>query len=63
MSDMSNGTCQSPPNPPGADAAAALYERSGAAAYGLSAEQFAAILDEILRKYLPFESSAHASPE
>ncbi len=32
--------------------AAALYERSGAAAYGLNAEQFAAILDEILRKYL-----------
>ena len=32
--------------------AAALYEQSGAAAYGLSAEQFAAILDEILRKYL-----------
>src|ERR1035438_10687586 len=39
-----------------ADDAAVLYERSGAAAYGLSAEQFAAILDEILRKYL------HANP-
>jgi RNA polymerase sigma-70 factor (ECF subfamily) len=37
----------------GADIATALYERSGAAAYGVSAEQFAAILDEILRKYLP----------
>lgn len=32
--------------------ASTLYERSGAAVYGLSAEQFAAILDEILRKYL-----------
>src|ERR1700690_3244488 len=32
--------------------AAALYERSGAAAYGVSTEQFAAILDEILRKYV-----------
>ena len=29
----------------------ALYERSGAAVYGMGAEQFAAILDEILRKY------------
>ena len=57
---------QSPPNPAtGADSAAALYERSGAAAYGVSAEQFAAILDEILRKYLPDNSanSAHASAE
>ncbi len=36
----------------GAEIAAALYERSGAAAYDVSAEQFAAILDEILRKYL-----------
>jgi RNA polymerase sigma-70 factor, ECF subfamily len=34
------------------DIAAALYERSGAAAYDVSAEQFAAIVDEILRKYL-----------
>jgi len=33
-----------------ANIAAALYERSGASAYGLSAGQFAAILDEILRK-------------
>jgi len=37
----------------GADIATAFYERSGGAAYGVSAEQFAAILDEILRKYLP----------
>jgi RNA polymerase sigma-70 factor (ECF subfamily) len=38
--------------------AAALYERSGAAAYGLNAEQFGAILDEILRKHflLPHNS-------
>ena len=48
------------------DAAAALYARSGAAAYGVSAEQFAVILDEILRKYLLHNStqnSAHASAE
>jgi len=32
--------------------ATALYERSGAAAYGVSTEQFAAILDEILYKYV-----------
>jgi RNA polymerase sigma-70 factor (ECF subfamily) len=30
-----------------------LYTRSGAAAYGISAEQFASILEEIERKYLP----------
>jgi RNA polymerase sigma-70 factor (ECF subfamily) len=46
----------------GADIAAALYERSGAAAYGVSAEQFAAILDEILHKYLP-QTSSRASSE
>ncbi len=45
-----------------ADIAAVLYIRSGAAAYGVTAEQFAAILDEIVRKYLP-HSSVHASPE
>ena len=47
-----------------ANVAAALYERSGAAAYGVSVEQFAAILDEILRKYLSQNSaqnSAHDS--
>jgi RNA polymerase sigma-70 factor (ECF subfamily) len=46
--------------------AAALYSRSGAAAYGVSAEQFAAILDEILRKYLPHNpphASAPVSPD
>jgi len=48
-----SGRCLGPPNRHGADIATALYERSGAAAYGVSAEQFAAILDEILRKYLP----------
>src|ERR1019366_2283805 len=50
----------------GADVANALYARSGAAAYGVSAEQLAAILDEILRKYLPHNSvpnSAQASAE
>jgi RNA polymerase sigma-70 factor (ECF subfamily) len=45
-----------------ADAAAALYERSGAAAYGMSAEQFSAMLDEILRKHAAL-NSAHASPQ
>ena len=43
-----------------ADVAAALYERSGAAAYGLSAERFAAILEEIRRKY--FFPLRNASP-
>ena len=49
----------------GADLAAPLYARSGAAAYGLSAEQFAAILDEILRKHRSqnsAQSSAQSSP-
>jgi RNA polymerase sigma-70 factor, ECF subfamily len=49
-----------------ADVAAALflYERSGAAAYGVNAEQFAAILDEILHKYFsPAPNSPHSSPE
>lgn len=41
---------------------AALYERSGAAAYGLSVEHFAAILDEILHKYF-LQNSTHASPQ
>jgi RNA polymerase sigma-70 factor, ECF subfamily len=50
----------------GEDVAAALYARSGAAAYGVNAEQFAAILDEILRKHLLHNSaqnSTHASAE
>jgi RNA polymerase sigma-70 factor, ECF subfamily len=49
-----------------ADVAAALflYDRSGAAAYGVSAEQFAAILNEILHKYFaPAPNSPHSSPE
>lgn len=46
----------------GAENVAALYERCGGAAYGVSAEQFAAILDEILRKYL-LQNSATASAE
>jgi RNA polymerase sigma-70 factor (ECF subfamily) len=46
----------------GAEIAAALYERSGAAAYDVSAEQFAAILDEILRKYL-FQNSVQNSAQ
>ena len=49
-----------------ADAATALYERSGAAAYNVSAEQFAAILDEILYKYFSPSSapkSSHVSAE
>ena len=37
----------------GAEIAAELYARSGAAAYGTTAEQFALILEEILRKYVP----------
>jgi RNA polymerase sigma-70 factor (ECF subfamily) len=49
----------------GAGAAAALYERSGAAAYGMSADRFAAILDEIVRKYVSPNASlisdAHSS--
>jgi RNA polymerase sigma-70 factor, ECF subfamily len=40
---------------------AALYERSGATAYDLSAEQFAVILNEILSKYLP--DYPEAAPE
>src|SRR5258708_11166127 len=45
----------------GADTAAALYERSGAAAYDVSAKQFAAILEEILRKYLSQNSDQNSS--
>ncbi len=50
----------------GADVAAALslYERSGAAAYGVSVARFADILDEILHKYFgPASNSAQASTE
>ncbi len=41
--------------------ATALYERSGAAAYDVSSEQFAAILDEIQRKYLDQGSSKNSA--
>jgi len=50
----------------GADGSAALYVRSGAAAYGMSAQQFSAVLDEVLRKHFPRESdpdSTNASPD
>jgi RNA polymerase sigma-70 factor (ECF subfamily) len=41
-----------------------LYERSGAAAYGVSVARFADILDEILHKYFgPASNSASASTE
>jgi RNA polymerase sigma-70 factor, ECF subfamily len=43
------------------DVAHSLYERSGAAAYGVSAGQFAAILEEIQRKYLPDASIEQAA--
>jgi RNA polymerase sigma-70 factor (ECF subfamily) len=43
------------------DVAHGLYERSGAAAYGVSAGQFAAILEEIQRKYLPDASIEQAA--
>jgi len=36
-----------------ANFAAGLYARSGAAAYGMSGEEFALILEEIQRKYIP----------
>ena len=39
------------------DVATALYARSGAAAYGVSAEQFAVILDDIVRKNFPRDSA------
>ena len=45
----------------GSVATADLYSRSGAAAYGLGAEQFAQMLDEIQRKYIPKASSDEKS--
>jgi RNA polymerase sigma-70 factor, ECF subfamily len=45
----------------GANARAALYERSCAALYGISTERFAEILDEILRKNFPH--NPFVSPE
>ncbi|MGB0116639.1 MAG: sigma-70 family RNA polymerase sigma factor [Terriglobales bacterium] len=59
-----------PAQPSYAANTAVLYERSGAAAYGITAERFAAILDEILRKHLAqdhvhisAQPSPHASTE
>ena len=46
----------------GADFATALYERSGAAAYGMSLEGFAAILEEILQKYFRHSTSSDHIP-
>ena len=40
--------------------AASLYERSGAAAYGLDCEQFVAILKDVQQKYLPQASADQA---
>jgi RNA polymerase sigma-70 factor, ECF subfamily len=46
----------------GSDFAAALYERSGAAAYDVTAMQFAEILQEILRKHFPRAVPYDSSP-
>ena len=43
------------------DVAQSLYQRSGAAAYGMSAGQFAAILEDIQHKYLPDASTELAA--
>jgi RNA polymerase sigma-70 factor, ECF subfamily len=40
-----------------------LYTQSGAQALGLEREQFSAILTEIAKKYLPGETSPHATSE
>ncbi|MGA7684864.1 MAG: sigma-70 family RNA polymerase sigma factor [Terriglobales bacterium] len=45
------------PQPGDTAIAAELYTRSGAAAYGMSAEQFASILEVIQRKYAPNASA------
>jgi RNA polymerase sigma-70 factor len=47
----------------GEDVAAALYVRSGAAAYGVTAAQFAAILEEILRKYHSQNSTRNSAAD
>ncbi|MGA7292755.1 MAG: hypothetical protein WBW85_09480, partial [Terriglobales bacterium] len=47
---------------PEEDIAGALYDRSGAAVYGMTGAEFAAILEEILRKHLP-ANAPHATPE
>lgn len=43
------------------DVTESLYQRSGAAAYDMNARQFAAILEEIQRKYQPGASSEQAA--
>src|SRR5580700_9380688 len=52
------------PNPAQSDnapsIASALYERSGAAAFGLSAEQFTTIIDEILHKHISSNPASSA---
>jgi len=55
----------SKPAQPGHESAVVteLYERSGAAAYGMSAEQFAAILEEILGKYLSPNPAPNSASE
>lgn len=45
---------------PGVQQASALYERSGAAAYGLDRDRFGVILREIQEKYLPDASDQDA---
>jgi RNA polymerase sigma-70 factor (ECF subfamily) len=47
----------------GVNLAAALYERSGAAIYGISAEQFSAILDEVVSKNVPGSKSVEERAE
>ena len=47
----------------GAQVAAELYQRSGAAAYGLSPVEFAAIFEEILGKYLSPSSAPTSAGE
>jgi RNA polymerase sigma-70 factor (ECF subfamily) len=44
----------------GLSIAAVLYERSRAGSYGFSAEQFTAIIDEILRKYVSSNPGSNA---
>src|SRR5579862_209859 len=41
--------------------ATTYYERSGAAAYGMSVEQFADVLDDVLRKYVPAKPASSSS--
>ena len=47
--------------PTQSDELAALYERSGADAYGMGREQFAVVLQEVQQKYLPHASQKEAA--